>query len=205
MEPAEQGLVNDFYFSVKTPSIEAKVLGISESIDREQYLSMKECKKCLKAFSKHTSKKYYCHFCYKAFCSECCVLTTHHPDTQKSERICNTCYLFYTKINVLEESEKFVQDRLVKEIGARKEMQKEIEKKMGDNVGLRELMRDDEERFRCEVERIEGEIKEEKERIRSKELSTEQMRARVGTKGSTSGQVVANAGGGRSCMECEIF
>lgn len=205
MDLAKQELVNNFYSSVKTSDIEAKVAQIPENIDREQYLSMKGCKKCLKAFSKHTSKKYYCHFCYQAFCSECCVLTTHHPETQKSERVCNHCYLFYTKINVLEVSENFVQVKLVEEIKARENLENKLAEELIKNIDFRKLISDEKENFKLEKEKIEGEIKEENEKIRSKVLSTEQMRTKIGTKGNSSGQVVANTSGGRSCMECEIF
>lgn len=198
-------LVKDFYISINTSSIQANVQSIPPNIDRDQYLSMKECKKCSKTFSKHDTKKYYCHFCYIAFCNDCCVLTTTHPETLKEERICNTCYLEYTKLNVLEVSENFVQVKLEQEISERKDEEKKKEKIIADIDQLHKTMEKDEENFRAEVENIEKDIREEQNKVKAKELSTLQMRNKLNAKGSTPGHVGATVSTSRSCIECQVF
>lgn len=204
IDEVSNALVKDFYASTSTQSIQAHVHAIPPTIDRDQYLSMKECKKCSKTFSKHDTKKYYCHFCYIAFCNDCCVLTTSHPETQKPERICNTCYLEHTKANVLEVSESFVQVKLEQEISERKNEEKKKEKIKADIDELHKTMEKEAESFRSTMVKLESEIREERNKVKAKELSTSQMKSKLIDKGSTPGQG-ADVATKKSCIECQVF
>jgi FYVE zinc finger len=101
-----------------------KASGIDESIDRSKYLSMKECLTCGTPLGKQGSRKFYCHFCYRAVCSACSPLNLIHPESNKEEKICNPCYINSLKLLVLQSGEEYVINKLKIEIEAK---EKEIQ------------------------------------------------------------------------------
>jgi hypothetical protein len=119
-------IVQEFLQSTPPSSVTLCVSSIDPSINRDRYLEMKSCMGCPTAFGKQGSKKYYCHFCYGALCSDCSLLTLSHPETQKEERTCTPCYVRYVKERVFELSEEFVRAKLKQEL---EEKEREIEKR----------------------------------------------------------------------------
>jgi hypothetical protein len=205
MESVEFLLVKEFYQNVTTFLVEPVVKGIPEGVDRDFYLAMKQCKGCVSTFDKHDNKKYYCHFCYHAFCEKCCFLQVEHPESQKTERACAVCYLAYTKDSVLKVSEEFVQVKLKLQIEEKKKEEEKNIKVRQDIEGLKKIMKDEERIGLEELEKLELEIKDEDGKIRGKELAIQQMRAKLETPGGMSKDVRSTSSSRTGCMDCAIF
>ena len=203
MEYVSQALVQEFYSTVKTDHVEPLVAQISPEVDRDLYLAMKSCKACASAFDKHTNKKYYCHFCYTAFCEKCCFLQVMHPESAKFERSCAECYLAYTKENVLIVGEAFVQEKLKQEIEDRKKEERLNEAVIVEIGKVREIMKEEKTVGEVELEKLDKEIKEEEVRTKGKELTIMQMKAKLETPTGNENRSVASSKAG--CMDCLMF
>jgi hypothetical protein len=119
-------IAKEFRNSTDLSTIVTQVTQIEPTVDRQSYLSMKECFNCSTSLGKQTSKKYFCHFCYNAVCGSCSLLTILHPETSNQERACNICYLTYLKLKVIEIGENFVHNKLREELA---EKEREIAKR----------------------------------------------------------------------------
>lgn len=156
---AAEKLVKEFRTSTETSHIIINVKSISPDIDREIYLSEKECKACKTALGKNASKKYYCHFCYHAICGNCSQLTILHPETSEQERTCSLCYLKYLNLKVLEISEDFVKIKLREEI-AEREREIMLRKKIVEEIeNTKKSMIKEKESHSLKITHIENEIK----------------------------------------------
>lgn len=113
-------IIEDYLNSVNISDIELIAKDIDPTIDKTQHLSMRTCFSCNKNFTNYECKKYFCQFCYKAFCSKCSMLTLLHPETKKNERCCNSCILSSIQKPVLQLAETF----------ATKQMQAEIQERL---------------------------------------------------------------------------
>jgi hypothetical protein len=203
MESVSQALVQEFFSTVKTEHVEPKVNQISPEVDRDLYLAMKSCKACASMFDKHSNKKYYCHFCYSAFCEKCCFLQVMHPESAKFERSCAGCYLAYTKENVLIVSEEFVQEKLKQEIEDRKKEERLNEEVRLEIGKVREIMKEEKLIGEKELEKLDKEIKEEEIKTKGKELTILQMKAKLET--PTGNENRSTPTGKTGCMDCSIF
>lgn len=81
---------------------------IDNNIDRCAYTLSKNCSSCLSVVGKTGVKKFYCHFCYKAFCLACLDKTTIHPETRNPEKMCNECFVYFAKLQVVRSSTEHV-------------------------------------------------------------------------------------------------
>ena len=109
-------IISDFKKFIDLSLITIQVSEIDSKLDREKYLSMKECFSCRASLGNKSQKKYFCHFCFNAVCETCSLLTIPHPETAKDERVCNTCYNRYLRLKVIQICDEFVKNKLKQEI-----------------------------------------------------------------------------------------
>lgn len=140
-------IIEDYLNSVNISDIDLTIEEIDPTLDKTQYLSMRTCASCLNNFSNYECKKYFCQFCYRAFCSKCSILTLFHPETKKNERCCNSCILLNIQKPVLKLAENF----------AKKQMQAEIQERLHEEH-KQKLIQD-------EIHSVENEIEAEKQRF----------------------------------------
>lgn len=77
---------------------------IDNNIDRCAYTLTKNCSSCHSVIGKTGLKKFYCHFCYKAFCLACLDKSAIHPESRDPEKMCNECFIYYAKLQVVKNS-----------------------------------------------------------------------------------------------------
>lgn len=66
-----------------------------KSLNKHAYKTQKQCSVCEKQVAKHgiiSARKYCCKFCYNAVCEDCSPLTFLHPESNRPERVCISCY-----------------------------------------------------------------------------------------------------------------
>ena len=112
-------MFTDFKPSSDLTKFNLKVKKIDDSIDRCAYTQSKTCTSCDTIVGKTGVKKFYCHFCYKAFCSACLTKTIVHPNSGDPELICNECFIYHAKMQVVEIGSEYVLYCLQKEIKLR--------------------------------------------------------------------------------------
>jgi hypothetical protein len=108
--------MTEFRLSKDLSRVPLKVSQIDQNIDRSTYILMKNCETCGTVIGKTGLKKFYCKFCFKAFCAACLTLTGIHPETKNPEKICFNCYVHFVKINVVEAAGEYVEHCLQQEI-----------------------------------------------------------------------------------------
>lgn len=169
-------LAQEFKKSTNLKRISAEVKTIDQNIDRDKYVSMKECLSCGKVLGKQAAKKYFCHFCYGAVCAECSLLEVPHPETGKSERACNPCYLQFLKVKVLEISEEFVLVKMKEEI-AEKEREIEKKKKISEEIRIvQTLMAEEKKKANAILNGKDEEIQKKEEKAEKMKKSNQTLR-----------------------------
>ena len=180
MESLESSSINEiakeFRNSTQLSRISIEVRAIDITIDRDRYVSMKECLCCQASLGKQASKKYFCHFCYGAVCTDCSMLEIYHPETRKNERSCNNCYLENLKAKVLEISEEFINVKMKEEI-AEKEREAEERKKIMEMITLtRKNSEKSKEILRAKLSGTENDIQARAAKVRQQEEKNEKMK-----------------------------
>ena len=158
----------NFKSSVDLSKINIKVTKISESVDRSNYVNMKECLTCNTSLGKQGSKKYYCKFCYNAVCAACSPLNIMHPESGKEEKTCNPCYINYLKLIVLESGEEYVKAKL-KQLIEEKEVEINLRKQIIELEKIKEDSTRENDEFNMRLSLREKELKEKDSKILQQE------------------------------------
>ena len=220
MEIQESASINqiaqEFRKNTELSRISIEVRGIDISIDRDRYLPMKECLSCKISLGKQGSKKYFCHFCYGAVCTDCSMLEIYHPETGKNERSCNNCYLEYLKIKVLEISEEFVKIKMKEEI-AEKEREIEQRKKITELIAITKSNFEEEKAtIKSKLTGTENKINVRDAEVKQQEEKNEKMKQYI-EKLVKDGKIseseykklnphyITPQGSSTSCLRCSIF
>jgi hypothetical protein len=174
-----QEFIEEFIQNVSITDISSTVFKISDEIDRNSYLSLKVCSICNKNFGKIESKKYFCHFCYKAFCEKCSVFKLKHPETCKNERCCNFCYFDIIRKSVFTLVEDFAKVKMNAEITERV-LEEEKQKTLNQEIQKleEEIFREGEEQKK-EIERIDKVIQKMENDVKAKIESAIKLRRKV--------------------------
>ena len=172
----------EYLRSIDVREIQVRAEGIDQNTDKLQYLSMRVCAGCNTNFSNLTCKKYFCQFCYKAFCNKCSVLSLFHPETNRNERCCNPCYLLFTQKSVFSLVEKFAETKMQTEIQERAEEEKKQKNLNEEILSVKAEIELEKLKFSSESEKISSEVLKMEEKIREKMISLIQIKRKISEK-----------------------
>lgn len=172
----------EFLREVNVREIIVKAEQIDLSVDKFQYLSMRVCAGCNTNFSNKTCKKYFCQFCYKAFCNKCSVLSLIHPETNRNERCCNPCYLQFTQKSVFNLVEKFAEMKMQSEILERMQEEAKQNSLKEEILSIKAEIELEKMKFLSESEKLNSEVLKMEEKIKEKMVNLIQIKRKISEK-----------------------
>ena len=174
-----QEFVDEFVQSINITDLVAKVNEISQSVNRDAYLSMKICFSCNENFGKNAAKKYFCKFCYKAYCDKCCVLKHLHPETGKNERCCTSCYVTVIRKSVFSLVEIFAKEKMSKEVSEREAEERKQEALLRQIENIEREFDLEKKTYSDEIQRIDKVIDKMENQVKEKIMNAIQLRKKV--------------------------
>lgn len=174
-----QEFVDEFVQSINITELVAKVNEISQNIDRNAYLSMKICYTCNENFGKNAAKKYFCKFCYKAYCDKCCVLKHLHPETGQNERCCTSCYVTVIRKSVFALVEIFAKEKMNKEVSEREAEERKQQLLLREIERIEKELDEEQKSYSDEIGRIDKVIDKMENQVKEKIMNAIQLRKKV--------------------------